>query len=105
MDNNSKKYLNHSRRSYDRYPLDTIATLIDQGKGHKSLIVKNVCGGGVCITLKQQLIIGDMVTIELILPTSSQAITRSAKVIWCEKLDENLWQAGLDFGVHTIKIK
>ena len=29
----------------------------------------------------------------------SSPIRRQAKVVWCTKIQDNLWQAGLDFGI------
>jgi hypothetical protein len=30
----------------------------------------------------------------------ARPISKAAKVVWCQKIDEGLWQGGLDFGLE-----
>jgi hypothetical protein len=30
-----------------------------------------------------------------------EPVAKQAKVVWCKKIDNNLWQAGLDFGLDN----
>lgn len=95
-----------SRRAYERYKMDDSAILILNKKLEKSSILRDLSvrgAGFVCDCLLKS---NDK--IEIIIKSSlfESSMRKEAKVVWCSKISDNLYRAGLDFGIdNTIDFK
>jgi len=87
------------RRSYNRFNIEGQATLsFDKGLSRPS-ILKDLSAGGAGVICNEPLGVNE--EIGIFIPTSlllKSSVYKKAKVVWCSKIGENLWQAGLAFG-------
>lgn len=99
MDYASSLY--RSRRSYERYKLDDSAILILNKKLEKSSILRDLSARGVGFVCDFPLRNNDK--IEIIIKSSlfESSMRKEANVIWCSKIEDNLYRVGLDFGLDN----
>ena len=87
------------RRSYQRFILEASASLIIHKNIEEPSILRDLCPRGIGIITYYPLKENQEVTIIIKVPyLFGNPVNREAKVAWCKRLDENLWQGGLDFG-------
>ena len=89
------------RRTYKRFIVEVQATLIINNSLRITAIAKDLCSRGVGIICKYPLKVNEQVEIIIFLALQN-TVCNKAKVVWSEKVDENLWRAGLDFGLDNL---
>ena len=93
------------RRDYQRYILNDSASLTTNEGIEKDFLLKDLSARGVGIVGNSPLNINEDVKVIINAPLFfDRPVSKAAKVVWCQKIDENLWQVGLDFGEEE-KIK
>lgn len=89
----------HNRRQYHRFPLELPTEIITNENKAKPLILKDLSARGVGTFSNFPLELNERLTLvfkpSIFFP---QPIRKEAKVAWCNEVDENFWQIGLDFG-------
>ena len=90
------------RRFHSRFRTDVTITAVVEQNQKKSLIAKNLSVRGVGVVGNYSFKVGDAVTIIVQKPFFQECVEKKAKVIWCSKLEQNMWQAGLDFGLDNV---
>lgn len=91
------------RRAHERFFLDSSASLITQKDTTKHLSLKDLSARGAGVVGDWPLSINERVAI--IINASfffDKPVSKQAKVVWCKKMDCELWQAGLDFGLDNL---
>jgi hypothetical protein len=80
------------RRSYIRKPLEVEVNLT------KKYTVKmdNISEGGLCLITEEGLTTGNIMKLLFFLPGNDE-LSIFGEVVWTEKLDDNLYQNGLEF--------
>lgn len=93
--------LYRSRRAYERYKLDDSAILILNKKLEKSSILRDLSVRGVGFVCDFP--IKNNEKIEIIIKSSlfRSSMRKEANVVWCNKIGDNLYRAGLDFGLDN----
>lgn len=87
------------RREFTRFEVNGQASLFDDTKQNQVCILKDISSRGAGIIGYKQLDISSYVTIKFTIPFLSEGfIQRKARAVWSRKVDENLWESGLDFG-------
>ncbi|MBU0693758.1 MAG: PilZ domain-containing protein [Candidatus Omnitrophica bacterium] len=92
-----------TRRSYKRFKVDTGGRLIVDKEIEKPLIVRDLSSRGVGVVANYPFEIDKKITIDMETPFFHDTVRREARVIWCKKIEEDLWRAGLDFGMNKIE--
>jgi len=90
------------RRSHKRYNMDTQAALIVDKGLRKPLILKDIStrGAGIVSSFPLET---NSVEIAMALPFFfDKPVYRKARVAWCRKVSEKLWEGGLDFGLDNL---
>lgn len=91
------------RRAYERFALGSQAE-VNTEKAHGIIsIVSDLSSRGAGIITTVPFDPGEQVSV--MLKTCflfREAVRRNAKIVWCKKLDYNLWQAGIDFGANNL---
>ena len=90
------------RRVHDRFKVGTIITAVIGQNKKKSLIAKDLSVRGVGVIGNYSFKVGDAVTVIIQKPFSQKCVQKKAKVVWCSELEQNMWEAGLDFGVDNV---
>lgn len=90
-----------SRRAYERYKLDDSATLIFEKKLEKSSILRDLSSRGVGLVCDLPLKVNDRLEIIIRSSIFGSPLRKNASVIWCNKVENNLYRAGLDFGLDN----
>lgn len=91
------------RRSYERFILNDSASVVTKEGEEKSLLVKDLSARGIGVIGDSAFGINEKVTMVINVPFFfDRPISKQAKVVWCKKIDQNLWQAGLVFGLDKI---
>jgi len=76
--------------------------LVTRDGREKRVILRDLSSRGVGIAGNYSLDVGEEVAVTIQARFFfDQPIYRQAKVIWCQKIDDNFWQAGLDFGLDN----
>jgi hypothetical protein len=87
------------RRSYQRFILDAQATLVIDKNREEPSILRDLCPRGAGLLTQCSLGENEQVTVIMQVPyLFDNPVYKEAKVAWSKKIDENLWQGGLDFG-------
>lgn len=87
------------RRSYERYILEAQATLVIHKNKEKPSMLRDLSARGASVITDYPLMINEKMTIAINVPfLFDRFVYKEAKIVWCKKIDENLWQCGLDFG-------
>ena len=91
------------RRSYERFILNDSASVVTKEGKETSLLVKDLSARGIGVIGDSPFDINEKVTMVINAPFFfDRPISKQAKVVWCRKIDQNLWQAGFDFGLDEI---
>lgn len=95
------------RRSYERFLMSIWAEIsVIKENLEKRVIIKDLSARGAGVVCSYPLSLNEKVVIMIKALFSDEPVNREAKVIWCKKIKENLWQAGLDFGLdNKIELK
>jgi hypothetical protein len=89
------------RRDYERYQIKGSASLVTEEKV-KPLKLKDLSARGFGFISEYPLEINKDVKIILNIPRFfNNSVLRQAKVIWCQRINKNLWRGGLDFGMDN----
>lgn len=92
-------YFSPHRRSYQRYILESAATLMADNEIGQPSILRDLCARGAGVVTHYRLRENQGITIIIKAPSLfSSPVRREARVVWCEKIGEGLWHGGLDFG-------
>jgi len=95
-------FLSSHRRSYERFEVDASATLILNKNLEIPSILTNLSAGGAGTVSNGSLQVNEKVKIIIRAPFFFEnPVYKEARVAWCKRLDENLCQAGLDFGLDN----
>lgn len=87
------------RRDYQRFICNNSVSLLAKEGIEKRFLLKDLSTRGAGIVGSYSLDINERVKVIINAPLFfDKAVSRHAKVAWCQKLDENSWQGGLDFG-------
>jgi hypothetical protein len=90
------------RRRHNRYLVDAPATLLLGDTGERPSRVIDLSPGGAGVYADYPLAIDDKFNITI--PPSycfDDPFKGQARVVWCNKIHENLWRAGLAFAVEN----
>lgn len=88
------------RREYSRFILNDSASLTTKEGREITLIVKDLCVRGAGVISDSALEVGQKEKVVISAPCFFlQPLAKEVKVAWCRRIDKNLWQAGLDFGL------
>jgi len=91
------------RRKYERFILNDSASLVTKEGKEERLLLKDLSVVGAGVTGNSSLDINETVAVVIQAPFfSNKPIYKQARVAWCEKVDTNLWESGLDFGLDKI---
>ena len=93
------------RRYYDRLRAEvTVKAVVDQSKA-KSFIAKDLSARGIGLVGNYAFKRGQTITLIVEKPFFQKSVRKDAKVVWCDELGENIWRAGLDFGLgNTLEL-
>jgi hypothetical protein len=91
----------HYRRDYQRFVLnDSVSLITDEGR-EKRFLLKDLSARGAGIIGNFSLNLNESVKAIINAPLFfDRPISKAAKVVWCQKIDGDLWQGGLDFGLE-----
>ena len=89
---------NEDRRRYQRFSVEATGEVFVKDSQQQPVVVKNICVRGADVVMNYPLEINASITIDIQMPLMHDAIQRKARVAWCRKIDERLWEVGLDFG-------
>lgn len=100
----AKDYPAINRRVFSRYIIESSGVLITNNNFKEPVIVNDLCPKGAGIYCNRYLDMGEEVEITIIY-FFDKLVQKKAKVIWCMKIDKNLWRAGLDFGDELLELE
>jgi hypothetical protein len=91
------------RRAHERFPLGSQAEIATSRSANITSIVSDLSSRGAGIISTVPFDLGERVSLTL-KPCFlfRQPIARRAIIVWCHKLDRDLWQAGVDFGSDNL---
>lgn len=89
------------RRAHHRFLVDGVATICAGKNAEKVLILKNLCPRGVSVVTNYPMTINEKITVVIDIPAFKEPIRKKAKIVWCNKINGNSWQIGLDFGLNN----
>jgi hypothetical protein len=93
------------RRAYQRYFMEASATLIDEENRQIPSILNDLSSKGAGVISRDPFQVRDRIGLVIRAPFFFDGpIQRKAVVAWCNKIDNNLWQIGLDFGLNQISL-
>ena len=91
------------RRDYQRFMVNGSASLVIVNEVKIPLILKDLSSRGVSVVGDYPFQINQTVTVIIYAPLFIDTPTlKQARTVWCKKTDENLWEAGLDFGMDSL---
>ncbi len=95
--------LSRYRRNYERFVVNDSASLVTDNSIERPLILEDLSARGASVIGDYPFQINEKVTVVIYIPffLDSPAF-KQAKTVWCKKIDRNLWQAGLDFGIDNL---
>jgi hypothetical protein len=91
------------RRSWERYIVEALATVITGRILKRPSVLRDLSVRGGCLVTNYPLILDDR--IEIVIHNViflKNPVFKEAKVVWCRKVDDNLYQSGLDFGEDNL---
>lgn len=100
----AKDYPTINRRAFTRYLIGRSGVLILKNNLRESVIVNDLCPKGAGLYCNRSLDVGEEVEI-IIIYFFDKLVQKKAKVVWCMKVDENLWRVGLDFGDELLELE
>jgi len=90
------------RRDYRRYILCDSIALLTKGGAEKIALLKDLSARGAGVVADEPLQANEKLAVVISAPFFfDQAVSKRAAVVWCKKIDNRLWQAGLDFGLDN----
>ncbi|MDD5166394.1 MAG: PilZ domain-containing protein [Candidatus Omnitrophica bacterium] len=96
-----ERYTSFNRRSYTRYIIEAAATLVINDSVRVPVVLRDISARGAGVFSNYPLTANDKV--EIIIDYYFQRpVCRKANVVWSKEEDNNLWRAGLDFGVDNL---
>jgi hypothetical protein len=98
------RYRRYLRRIYDRFRVESAATLIVNRGLEKPAVLRDLSIRGAGLICRLPLKVNGIVAIIIRAPFFEGPVYRKAKVVWSKQLDKGWWRAGLDFGLEN-KIK
>ena len=91
------------KRSYQRFYVGTSAILIFKDNLKETFLLKDFSPRGGGIFGHHPLQINEKVAIIFKVPLLfDRPIRKEAKIAWCNKLQEDVWEGGLDFGLDNL---
>ncbi|MFH1767788.1 MAG: PilZ domain-containing protein [Candidatus Omnitrophota bacterium] len=97
---NYKKYV--LRRSCARYKIETSAKVVGNGQEEKPLILKDISSRGVGVFSGYSFTPNAKIKIIFTNPFSQETLCRIVRVAWAREVNDDCWEAGLDFGIDNI---
>jgi hypothetical protein len=93
----------YSRRGFERFPLTGRATVTSGLARGISSLVADISSRGASIVTTVPFEKNELLEVALD-PCSlyPSRILRHARVVWCTRVQADLWQAGLDFGMGNL---
>ena len=92
----------YCRRDYRRFILDAQATLLINKTKEEPSILTDLCPRGSGIVTNYPIEQEERLAVLFKIPyLFRDTVYKEAKVVWCKRLAENLWKAGLDFGQNN----
>lgn len=89
------------RRAYNRFILNDSAYIITQDGSERPLLLKDLSARGAGVFGNYPLGVDEIVKVIISAPLFFDTpISTSARIVWCNKVDINAWEAGLDFGLR-----
>ena len=80
---------------------DSVALLTSQGI-ERGAILKDLSARGAGIISDFPFKLSEKVTAVISAPFFFDSpVHRQATIVWCQRIDKNLWQGGLDFGIDN----
>jgi len=94
------------RRVYNRIPIEAQASLQSVQGTSMPGILKNVSIGGAGVVSSSPLEVDTQVEVALQLPAWFRDPVQSrARVVWCKKATENLWDMGLEWATKILILR
>ncbi len=94
--------LSHQRRTYDRFIIEGSATVVTENDLEIPSILKDVSTRGAGIVSNYPLTVNKEIGIFINpCPLVKSQTYRRARVAWSEKINDNLYGSGLDFGLFN----
>ncbi len=88
------------RRAFERFICNDSAALLDKDGAEKRLIVKDLSLGGAGVFGNYPLALNDRVIVLINAPFFfKRSFSKNARVAWSKMVDNNAWEAGLDFSL------
>ena len=101
------------QRSHKRFRVDGAANLMVEKTLEKPVMIKDLSPRGVGTVADYPFKKNQKVTLTMVMPFLDNPITKTAKVVWSKRIDNEswqrgkridneLWEAGLDFGFDNM---
>ena len=88
------------RRSYARFQVENASGILNDGQSERVFLIKDISALGMGLVTDNPLEHFKVMRFEIkpnfFLRTGA---SRQGKVVWCNKIKDGLWEAGVDFGV------
>jgi hypothetical protein len=93
----------YNRRANERFEANASATLAFSRNNEETFILQNISTRGAGIVGYHPLQVNDKVRIAFQMPQFfDKPIRKVAKIAWCKKVNNSLWEGGLDFGLDNL---
>lgn len=90
------------RREYNRFEVNALAILVVNNDLEKTILLKNLSGRGASVIGNCPLQVNNKIEIVIHIPfLCDKPIHKEARVAWCNKVNDELWEGGLDFGLDN----
>lgn len=90
------------RRDYKRFIVNDSVSLVTDNGVERPLILEDLSARGAAVVGDYPFRINEKVNVVIHAPFFfDKPALKEAKTVWCKKISENLWQAGLDFGIDN----
>ena len=91
------------RRDYKRFIVNDSASLVTDNGVERPLILEDLSARGAGVIGNYPFQINEEVSVVIYAPFFfDKPALKEAKTVWCKEINENLWQAGLDFGIGNL---
>ena len=90
------------RRDYFRYIMNDSVSLLTKKGNEIEMILKDLSARGAGVVGDSPLEVNEKVTAVISAPFFFDSpVHRQATIVWCQRIANNLWQGGLDFGIDN----
>jgi hypothetical protein len=90
------------RREYNRFEINALAILITNKNVENTFLLKNISARGASVIGNFPLEVSNKLEIVIEIPfLCDEPIRKEAKIVWCKKISDKLWEGGLDFGLDN----